>query len=91
MIDNFREDLEIPEQFRAYPADYDEPVYEQGHLANSESVDGSPNAMDETFYMSNMVPQIPRHNKGIWKGLENRERKWANKRRACLCFRWSTI
>ncbi len=27
-----------------------------------------------------MTPQLPGHNTSIWKGLENRERKWANKR-----------
>ncbi|BEU02977.1 hypothetical protein OAG1_17770 [Agarivorans sp. OAG1] len=24
-----------------------------------------------------MTPQLPGHNRSIWKGLENRERKWA--------------
>ena len=51
-----------------------------GHLANSESVDGSVAANSETFYLSNMTPQLPGHNRAIWRGLENRERKWADQR-----------
>lgn len=77
---DFRVDTKIPQQYQTTPSDYDEPIYDQGHLANSESIDTSENAMSETFFMSNMVPQLPGHNRAIWKGLENRERKWANKR-----------
>lgn len=79
-LDNFRVDPDIETQFQTTPEDYEEPVYHQGHLANSESIDQTAKANDETFYMSNMTPQLPGHNTGIWKGLENRERKWANKR-----------
>lgn len=78
--DDFRVDPDIKPIFQTTPDDYDEPIYHQGHLANSESIDQTQNANDETFYMSNMTPQLPTHNTGIWKGLENRERKWANKR-----------
>jgi endonuclease G len=79
-LDNFRIDPDIAVEFQTTPKDYDEPIYHQGHLANSESIDQTAKANDETFYMSNMTPQLPGHNTGIWKGLENRERKWANKR-----------
>jgi len=34
----------------------------------------------ETFLLSNMSPQLSGFNRAIWKGLENRERKWARKR-----------
>ncbi len=78
--DAFEADPDIPIRFQTYPADYDEPKYDQGHLANSESIDTSSIANLETFYMSNMTPQLPTHNRAIWKGLENRERKWALQR-----------
>ena len=78
--DDFREDPDIPEQYRTKLSDYDEPIYDMGHLANSESVDGSVAANSETFYLSNMTPQLPGHNRAIWRGLENRERKWADQR-----------
>jgi len=76
---DFRADPEVPSKFQTTPEDYAEPIYNQGHLASSESIDTSYKVMSETFYMSNIVPQLPIHNTGIWKGLENRERKWANK------------
>jgi endonuclease G, mitochondrial len=34
-------------------------------------------AMSETFYMSNMSPQRPSFNRGIWKKLEGKVRLWA--------------
>ena len=83
---DFRPDPKIPPQYQTTSDDYDEPIYQQGHLANSESIDGSDASMSETFFMSNMVPQLPTHNTGIWKGLENRERKWANKRGVVYVF-----
>ena len=50
-----------------------------GHLANSESIDQSIAANSETFLMSNMAPQLPGFNRAIWKGLENKERRMAEK------------
>jgi endonuclease G len=70
--EDFSEDLEIPDQYRTTLRGYDEPIYARGRMANSESLDGSEDMMSETFFMSNMVPQLPRHNGEIWKGLENR-------------------
>jgi endonuclease G len=32
--------------------------------------------MSESFFLSNMVPQVPNHNRGIWKQLETFVRKW---------------
>ena len=74
----FVEDRKIPRQFRSTLKDYRGSGFHRGHLANSESIDTSQHANEETFILSNIVPQIGKHNKGIWKGLENRERKWAN-------------
>jgi endonuclease G len=32
--------------------------------------------MSESFFLSNMVPQVPNHNRGIWKQLETFVREW---------------
>ena len=32
--------------------------------------------MSESFYMSNMSPQVPGFNRGIWKNLEEEVRNW---------------
>ena len=37
----------------------------------------SPDAMSSSFYMSNMSPQDPSFNRGIWKKLEEQIRSWA--------------
>lgn len=39
-----------------------------------------------TFLMSNMSPQLPGFNRAGWKGLENRERRWATERREVWVF-----
>ena len=83
---DFRPDEDMPVVYQTTPADYDEPVYDMGHLANSESLDGTITENSETFLMSNMTPQLPGFNRAIWKGLENRERKWANKMGVVFVF-----
>ena len=74
---NFRVDPKIPIQYQTRPSDYEEPIYDQGHLANSASLNASETANSASFLMSNIVPQLPGNNRAIWKGLENRERKYA--------------
>ncbi len=33
--------------------------------------------MDESFYFSNMTPQVPQLNRGVWKSLETEVREAA--------------
>ena len=37
-------------------------------------------AMDESFLMSNVSPQAPDFNRGIWKDLEIKVREWAKEK-----------
>lgn len=85
-LKNFRPDESIPEQYQVLANDYDEPIYELGHLVSAESQDGSKTLMSETFIISNVLPQLPTFNKGIWKGLENRERKWAKSKKELFIY-----
>ena len=57
--------------------DYRGSGYDRGHLAPAEDFEWSAKGMGDTFFMSNMSPQNPSFNRGIWKKLENRVRKWA--------------
>lgn len=41
----------------------------------------SAEAMEETFLMSNISPQLPVFNRGIWKSLEKLVRDWGEKER----------
>jgi len=58
-------------------ADYRGSGFDRGHLAPAADMKWSPVAMSESFYMSNMSPQRPGFNRGIWKRLEEQVRRWA--------------
>lgn len=58
-------------------SDYSHSGYTRGHLAPAGDMAFSKDAMQETFYMSNMTPQIRPFNNGIWKELEEQVRDWA--------------
>jgi endonuclease G len=51
--------------------DYLKSNYDRGHLVPAEDMDFNEKAMDESFYLSNISPQNPNFNRGIWKKLEN--------------------
>ena len=74
--DNFRPDPEIPTG-SATLADYRGFGYDRGHLAPAADMAFSFKTMDESFYMSNMSPQRPEFNRGVWKDLEAQVRSFA--------------
>jgi len=74
--DDFRPDP-LVKTGSATPSDYRKSGYDKGHLAPAADMAFSCEAMSETFYMSNMSPQLPAFNRGIWKDLEELVRKWA--------------
>ncbi len=61
----------------AEPSDYENSGYDKGHLAPAGDMRWSAIAMAESFYMSNMSPQKPGFNRGIWKRLKKKVRTWA--------------
>jgi endonuclease G len=72
----FKSDPEV-ELGSAIPADYAKSGYDKGHLCPAADMKWDAEAMDETFYMSNMSPQEPGFNRGIWKKREEQVREWA--------------
>lgn len=78
--DDFREDPEIPAQFRSTLKDYQGTGYDRGHMAPAADFVYSAQAMSESFYMTNMMPQVPGNNRGIWKYTEELTRYWAQQR-----------
>lgn len=74
--DRFRADDNIPTG-SASLSDYKDTGYDRGHLAPAADMKWSEMAMDESFLMSNMSPQDPGFNRGIWKELEKLIRDWA--------------
>lgn len=73
---SFRPDPAVPTG-SALPSDYTRSGYDRGHLAPAGDFKFSRRMMQETFFMSNMTPQAPQFNRGIWKQLEELVRRWA--------------
>ena len=57
--------------------EYSHTGYDRGHLAPSADFTFSQEANDLTFVMSNIAPQTPLLNRGVWKNLEEQVRFWA--------------
>ena len=76
-----RTDKFIPDPYvksgTANNKDYSASGYDRGHLAPAADMGWSSTTMDESFYYSNMSPQVPGFNRGIWKKLEEQVRTWA--------------
>jgi endonuclease G len=75
--DNFRPDPTVPESVSAKLSDYAQSGYDRGHIAPAGDMKRSQQCMDESFYLSNISPQIPAHNRGVWKRLEDKVRTYA--------------
>lgn len=76
--DNFRADPLISTG-SATLSDYRGSGYDRGHLTPAADMAFSKESMSETFFMSNMSPQTPQFNRGIWKELEAETRRWVQK------------
>lgn len=61
------------------PNDYRGSGYDRGHLVPAADMAFSEEAMQETFFMSNISPQSHNFNGGIWRELEELTRNWAKK------------
>jgi len=73
--DNFRADIRIPHRFRAALDAYKSSGYDRGHLVGSANQNELDIQNSETFLLSNMSPQVPEFNRGMWRELETAVRK----------------
>ncbi|MEM0995149.1 MAG: DNA/RNA non-specific endonuclease [Bacteroidota bacterium] len=78
--DNYRPDPKVRSK-TATTYDYRGSGYDRGHLVPVGDRKFSFEAMDETFFMSNISPQERHFNGGIWRELEELVRDWARKYR----------
>ena len=74
---NFRPDKSILTG-SAQLSDYKGSGYDRGHLVPAGDMTRNTIAMSESFFMSNMSPQSPSFNRGIWRKLESQIRDWSN-------------
>jgi endonuclease G len=75
---SFRPDPEVHTE-SATPRDYISSGYDKGHLCPAADMAFDAAAIDESFFMSNMSPQVPGFNGGIWRELEELTRDWARR------------
>lgn len=82
---DFFSDIERTEDFRPDPAvstgsatlaDYKGSGYDRGHLCPAADMKLNEVSISESFFMSNMSPQDPSFNRGIWSKLESLVRDW---------------
>ncbi len=66
----FKADKMLEPGYRAVDADYRGSGYARGHMAPAEDFSRSEEAIKETFFLSNVVPQNTRVNSGRWAQLE---------------------
>jgi len=60
--------------------DYTHSGYDKGHLAPVGDMHGDAEAMLESFYLSNMIPQVPGNNRDGWSQFESYVREMAQAR-----------
>ena len=72
----FNVDPEVDKR-SAKHSDYTHSGYTRGHMAPAGDMAFNTEAMKESFFMSNMTPQLRALNGGIWRELEENVRDWA--------------
>lgn len=58
------------ETIRSTSADYTGSGYDRGHMVPAADMSWTLDGLEDTFYMSNICPQTPLCNRGVWKQLE---------------------
>lgn len=80
----FAADQSLPAGKGSTPDDYVGTGYDKGHLANDAHQSWDDTVEHESFIMSNMSPQLPGLNRGIWKLLETATGSWVVMRKHTL-------
>lgn len=74
--DDFRQDSNLPSGFyRVGDNDYSNTGFNRGHACPSADRTATVADNSSTFLMTNIIPQAPNHNQGIWADMENYCRK----------------
>lgn len=59
------------------PQQYNRTGFDRGHLAPASDMTYSRETMEQSFFMTNISPQLPACNRGVWKRIETQIRTWA--------------
>lgn len=77
--DCFRKDPRLSDNVASICADYDEPLYDRGHMLPANDSRRNQAMVDNSFLFSNMAPQRGNFNRKIWEELESKVNEWAEK------------
>ena len=72
----FQADEDIPAP-RVDTYDYMRSGYDRGHMCPAGDNHWSQKAMEQSFLMTNVCPQVPALNSGLWNTIEKQCRAWA--------------
>lgn len=81
---SFASDKSLEQGKRSEPSDYVGSGYDIGHMAPNGDMSWSDLTEHESFILSNMSPQLPGLNRGIWKLLESAVRSYASDEKRTL-------
>lgn len=74
----FAPDPQLQGKPRSELVDYRGSGFDRGHLAPAGDQTKSRADKDATFFLSNMTPQVPKHNQQVWAKLEDLVRSWVD-------------
>lgn len=74
--DPFQNDSKIQPAYQSTEKDHWDDGYDRGHICPSQDRVNSREANMQTFYYSNMQPQLNGFNAGVWAVLEEKIRGW---------------
>jgi endonuclease G len=73
--DDFRADTTLPSGwYRVQATDYSGSGFDRGHMCPSADRTNTVANNSATFLMTNMIPQLPANNQGVWANLESYSR-----------------
>lgn len=73
---SFKPDPKVKQQ-PVVSKEYTKTGFDRGHLCPAADMKLNVTSMNESFYLSNISPQHPGFNRGVWQKLESKVRDWA--------------
>lgn len=89
-VNAFKADPDLLPNQRAELSDYNK-KYDRGHMTPFEDTKYKTAASLQTFYLSNMVPQDLHLNRGLWRSIENKTRKYVASEKTGLYIITGTV
>lgn len=71
----FRIDPTLPREAQAALSDFTNSGFDRGHLSPFEDNNHDTISANESNFLTNIVPQVPGNNRGIWRVLESQVRE----------------